>query len=299
MRFIAAGLMLAVLAGAAAGDAEDRYPIKLHRAEKLGNVYEIHFTYDMMATYTAASPTQDAVTKNVPKRVDLTGKLEMQGVDGKGNPAVLKLTVKRMTRGDGRDMIRPGSVIKLARGVKLEVISCNTGPVPDAAMEMIGRFIPAYGTSGKTADDEFGSETPRKVGESWEMNRDATAQELFGDGIDVDPAQLRGKTTLNGVGDEGLRVTTTVTIPNMTLPIVLPAGSKLDLCSATVRNEMIVPLNPKEPINDSKVTVDSQASGHGKDSLIGLDVKAHEVFVFHSTLLPSEDFKAATAAGGT
>ena len=301
MRLKLGMLMLTLCASVARGaDAvPEGYAIKFERADVVGNAYEIHDSYDMAMTETAASPTHDPVSRKVTKHVDFTGRMTVKGVNEKGEATMVVLKVSRMVRADGRDMIRPGSAIRMTVGAENHVEECSTGPVPDAAMEMINRFIPARGTSDKTAEDIFGSVKPRRVNESWGIDGQAASELFAGFGITASAEEISGKATVNGLRVDGLMVTTQIAVPNFTLSVPMPKDAKLDLCSGTTVTQWLLPVDARAQICEVTMTADSMASGHRSETLMGLEVREHEVTTFHSAIVArGNPAVGQTASGG-
>ncbi|MGN6367122.1 MAG: hypothetical protein ACTHN5_02565 [Phycisphaerae bacterium] len=285
MRMKSGMLALMLWAGVARAEEGGGYPILFERASAVGNVYEIHDVYDLALTQTVASPTHDPVETKTTKHVDFTAQVKVKEVSERGEVTDMVLKVNRMVRADGRDMIRPGSVIRMKTGTENHVEECSTGPVPDAAMAMINRFIPPRGTSGKTMDDLFGSKVPRRMNDTWGIDREAASERLAGQGIAVNAEEISGKTTVNGLRVDGLMVTTEMTVPNMTLPIPMPREVKLDLCSVKGVARYLLPVDPRGEISDVTMTMDSMASGHRTDTMMGLEVRAHEVMTVHAAIV--------------
>ena len=296
------GILALALWGSAARGVDtvpEGYPIKFWRADVVGNTYEIHDSYDMGMTETAASPTHDPVTKKVTKHVDFTGRMTVKAVNEKGQATEVVLKVIRMVRADGRDMIRPGSMIRMTVGPENHVEECSTGPVPDAAMEMINRFIPARGTSDKTIEDIFGSRKPRRANETWGIDSQAASEFFAGFGITASAEEISGKTTVNGLRVDGLMVTTQITVPNYTLSAAMPKDGKLDLCNATTVTQWLLPVDPRAQICDVTMTCDSMASGHRLVTLIGIEARAHEVTTIHWAITArGKPAVGQTASGG-
>jgi hypothetical protein len=302
MRMIGAVIgfaFLGVLPSIAAG-ADPTYVVKLHRAEVVGQIYDVHDVFENTSVCTVVSPEGEPQTKTVTIRADLTGRVNVLAVDEKGDASLLNLTVKRLVRADGRDMMRPGTVIKLSRDDKTKVVSSSTGPVPDAAMVVVGRFFPSQGTSGKTVDDVYGSSKARKVGESWGIDTDAAGQKLFGEGLGLDPTQLKGRTVLKGVetvnDTPAFRVITSMTLPNLTLPDAVPPQVKMDQCYGTIEMNSLLPVDEKVLPIETKSILEDTITGHRTDTLVGVEIKIREVDTEQITPVVSPEERAAADA---
>jgi len=278
------------------------YAIKLHRPDVVGAVYDVHDVFDNKTVTTIVSPEGEPKITTVVTRVDLTGQLKVLAVDEKGDASLFDLTVKRLVRADGRDMIRPGTVIQFSRDDKTHVVSSSKGPVPDAAMFVLGRFFPDRGTSDKTVDDMFGSSKARKVGESWGIDADAAGEMLFGEGFGLDPTLLKGSSTLKGLetanGVQALRVITSMTLPNLTLPGAVPPRIKMDRCDGTLEISSLLPLNEKLSPPETKRIMDDTIVGHNTQTLMAVEIKIREADTEQMTPIVEEGPNAEAAVGG-
>src|SRR5262249_36202907 len=112
-RCLAMVFMLALCSTALAEEAT--YPIHLNRKAKAGEVCDAHIAAeDTQLTMVTAPNLPAPQTKRQSLKADLQARIETVEVDGKGNSALKKLTVKKFTETDtGLDLVEPGKTIQV------------------------------------------------------------------------------------------------------------------------------------------------------------------------------------------
>lgn len=240
---------IGVLLAASLGLAEDTtpYPIKLDRASKIGDVYQVHHTVEAHGTSTRTVGTRPPETyPNRPLQGELSGRCEVTEVDGKGNETGLSITVQKFIV-DTKEAFPSGTIlaIKCSRApVTYKVEGKEVSGQPASVLHLL---YPPIREATIGDDDCFGSKAPRKVGESWPVNAESIAQHSsFGD-VEVDPKKVTGEATLKGVESvrdtQVLRLVTKYSMTDFLKPTDLPATISIGASKTTFELTRLLPVD--------------------------------------------------------
>jgi hypothetical protein len=275
MKLSRAGMYLVVLCGSAslAMGADQTYPIKMDRPFKVGDAYEVHVVIDTSnhdTRLTAGATT--AEKRDLEFQGELSGRVDIVGVDKKGNDTVFSVTVTKFTMGaDKKELVASGKIIDVARSSREVNFSLRGGgTLSDEAKFALSQVYQELNSSDVSDDEVFGSKTPRKVGESWPLNSEAAAKQAAGAGIDADPKQLTGETKLEAVetvrGVQAVRLDTKVNMakarPSNPPPTIKIQDSDLKMEVITVFSTegTLPPLEVEKTMDTSSSLVNSSPS---------------------------------------
>ena len=276
---VALAVVLAVAAMPARG-ADTAYPIKLARASKVGDAYDVQHTIEAVSSSTATPAGSPPQIQSQTIKAELQGSCVVTEVDAHGLQRGLKLTVKKFSVGDARDAVAPGMVIAITRGEKDSTFVVAGGEELSADVKnALTIAYPPLPKSEITDDDAIGSKTPRKVGESWPINADAAAQQATQSGVEVDAKKITGSSVLKAVekvnGGEALRIVTDITATGVKPPN-LPNGISVDSSELKSHSDCVVPTDEKlTPVeNTDTMDIHLSCSSAGATGM-KLEIKSH------------------------
>jgi hypothetical protein len=197
-------LVAALCAPAAVRADETAYPIKLIRPSKVGQKIKLEgdASQDMKITVDAGNGAQPAQAKT--QSVAFVGQGEILEVakDGRTTKMSYTFTTLKTTtpQGSAEPLPKDAVVIAELKNGKTE-FSLKSGILSPAAQEVLPMVVALDG--GSRDDEIFGADKARKVGESWDINAAAMADDLKAKELEVDATKLSGKTTLVGVKNAG------------------------------------------------------------------------------------------------
>jgi len=237
---------------------KESYPIQLHRAWKVGDIYDTHAILEQteIATITLADLPPQVKTREI--KANLQAQVKILEVSEHGKATSLELTVKKFTDETGKNLIDTDKVIAVKRDAEQSSFTSKTGEdVSEEAKSFLKRLYPPE--RGGTGDDAiFGDKMPRKVGESWPIDLEAGAKSFSQGGLTVDPKEMTGTTTLKAIeevnGEKALRIVGTIEMTNLKPPA--PAGVTVESCSMKAQYSGLYPLNVSQPQAENEVTSD-------------------------------------------
>ena len=206
-----------------AAPTDETYTLQIHRPRRAQDTYDVHNTILRVASGTSASAYHPELSSlNGRMFGDLTGRVQVDQVDKQGQEVAVTLTIHHFLRSNGKDMIKPGTIIHILRKADSVEFNGDKGAqVPDEARILLEYIYPHLNPSQVTQDQALGSTKPVKPGDSWEFNKEVAAKWLAGEGLTVKPKDLKGKVTFNGPDTsgaaKGIRVSTTLSADNVTL----------------------------------------------------------------------------------
>jgi len=199
---VAVSLSVGADAPATAPAGGKAYTIKLSRPSKVGDRYRLMTRGSDHNSLVVKANGQTVQQENEALGVQLVGVVTVLAVDQQG--AVLKKSIlieKFVMTKNGttsRPLAKGSVVIAESQGGK-KVLSLQGGKLSDDAEKALGPVITVK-TSKNTADDAFGSKTPRRVGETWPVNANSIARGL-GERLGLAAESIKGQVKLVGVAD--------------------------------------------------------------------------------------------------
>ncbi|MHC5113569.1 MAG: hypothetical protein ACYTGP_03975 [Planctomycetota bacterium] len=243
--------------------AATEYRIRLHRPMEVGQVMHVR-GFGMQEQFTTAEmPNGTQPTQGSRLHVDFEAEGKVLAVDAKGRPSRVSYQVLKC------EMRRDGSPQVIAEPGTTIVASEEAGATNKTIFEIDGRrvdsdahaaltIVAALDNESMTQDEVLGTDQPRTVGESWDVNR-AKMAELFRQQSKspVAPENVSGTTTLTGVttqdGYPCLVVHSNITTENAVPGIDdIPAGFEIEKGSMTMSIQQTLPEDTNLPsLSDS------------------------------------------------
>ena len=277
--------------------ADEAYPVKLFQPDVVGSVEDVHYVLEQRSESTIALPSRDPQVATKVMKGDLTGRTETLAVDGAGLPTSIKLTVKKLLRADGRDMIKPGAVVEIHRTPAESTFKPGEGVViSDEAKAFLTLLFPKLSSAG-SGDLVFGSVTPRKAGESWEINKDEAVKMMATQGTKVSARDIQGKTTLKAVemvdGKPTLRVVSNLNAQN----VALAEAPQLNGCEMKMTQTLLQPADPALPPLEMSMAMDMNMHMLNPSNQASAEIKVHVTMNFSGTVVVNPLAKATADAG--
>ena len=214
--------------------ADDAYPLKLTRPNKVGEKFVVTAREDESKT---VSPPGDATSEDSPGFISATfeGAVEIAAVDSNGRPTQLHVVIRELTfatnNGD-RDRLAAGTMIRHnVSGWKAHSRILSDGTLTEyqrTALDMI--FVGIAPSTSSSDDDVFNDGKPKRVGDSWPMQTAAMVKGWTQ--MKVGPENAKGVVTLRALRKLGnkpaLVVTAKMSVTKIELPDPNTAGAQMD-----------------------------------------------------------------------
>lgn len=209
-------------------DPSDRlYSIRLERPAHPGKAGGVDFSYAAVETQrTWYDDTKDpVVTRQSSLGVRLVAAMEFIAVGPDGHATLERLDVRSLTtlddNGNTTDLLPSGSQVYARRSGKRTVFTLNSRyrPAPAAVAAALSHVINLKPKAVIDDDLIFGTTEPRRIGQAWEINRDAAAKAFRYNGIFVRPEDVTGGGRITGTetydGDNCLHVIAEMNVKGM------------------------------------------------------------------------------------
>ena len=184
------------------------YEIRLARANKPGDQLNLSATgkLSMDSTQTLGDAAPKEQKQDI--TVQFEGVEKIVEVDAKGKETKITLTVDKLTQTVGSettDVAPKGTVITCSVSGKkqnYEIDGKAADPGVAQALDVVIQL-----SRGEPSDDEiFGTKEHKKKGDSWDINADLAKSSLAGQTGGGEVSDLSGKTTLDDVAGDNLKV---------------------------------------------------------------------------------------------
>jgi hypothetical protein len=193
----AAALAIVALSSVAAF-AADEFKIKMDRPFKVGDSVRIATNTSVRQSQKAEIGGQASVQTDEFKAT-IEGTETIDAVTEKGGEAV-KLTIK-ITKciKDGADLIPAGSTLT-AENVdgKTQFKVDGTEPADDVK-QVLGELVDTTKPDGSSTDEVFGTDKPKKVGDTWPGKTDLVAKDINDGPIQLTGDQIKAESKLEDV----------------------------------------------------------------------------------------------------
>jgi hypothetical protein len=233
-----------------ASAAEDSYKIQLVRPYKVGDKYatELEATYKTMA--------RSKVNAFVGKA---SGTVTVLAVNEKtGRTTQLSCTVDALTK-DGKSLYPTGTVLTGQKENHASRFTINGQPASKEETQLLEALFDLGDPNETVSEDQIsGATEAKKVGASWQVDRDAAAAGFKEDRLDVSSENVQGDSTLvkleKADGIDAMVFRSDITAKTLKGP----TGSKAKIIGGTFEEveEVVLPLDPSLP------AISGVATGH-------------------------------------
>ena len=223
------------------------YRIQTRRPAKVGAPYQFscQAQYTHKITASAGSTVLQSLRTN--RVVELETRVEVRESDPAGRIASAALHLVRLLSGEGKDRIEllpPGTVVLASRVGDQEQFTVKGKPVDGETQLALSLVSPVRKQDG-IDHEAFGTDSPRQIGESWDINVAPIVASFQKLNVGVNPEDLQGRATLEGVVTVGttecLDLAAKVYIKKLNPP--LPAGLKAKRFFGSIRMTGKLPLD--------------------------------------------------------
>lgn len=255
---------------APAADAAKEYTIKLHRPSKVGEVTEGIVSGTIKESVTVSAEGKVINKKETVIEYKLEGKDETLAVDDKGRATKFSFTVTKFVQiKDGQEVkiVAPGKVILGERIAKEEVFQFKDSqePLSAEAIKILKHGGPSVSSGGPTDDEIMGSDKPRKVGDSWDINSELAAKDMLQSfGMAVAKEDIKGQMRIAGAartnGVDCLDIRMDLALSPFPLPPGLPDGAKVLSGKLTASSSQLLPVDVTLPVLTAEKTMTGKVS---------------------------------------
>ena len=190
------------------------YAIRLARPLKPGDELKLSVTAKMAQTTTQAVNDGAPQERKQEVSVQFDGTEKVIAVDANGKETKVTLTADKFTQtvggGDPTDVVPKGTVIDCAVVDAKPDFQIDGKPAEHAVSQAASMVVDL--SHGQHTDDEvFGAKEHKKKGDSWDMNTDLAKADLGNSAAGAEFSDLTGKTTLDDVTGDTMKVTAHMT----------------------------------------------------------------------------------------
>jgi hypothetical protein len=171
----------------------------LDRPSKVGDKAALEYVYALLDTSTTTWQGRDPQTKEQELGAHLICDIEIKDVDDRGQVLAEELTVRKCTSLKGKDEVEllPEGTKLIARVKdKSTLFLVNGSPASDNVRQALGCLLWLYRSKdAPSIDAQYGTTSPRKIGESWPIDAKLTCADLASNDAQVDPDDVSGTVT--------------------------------------------------------------------------------------------------------
>ena len=245
------------------------YPIVLSRPRRAGERYHRTAETQEENRVTAVFTDRPMQTRENSTRLSLDADVEVLAVDKRLESKIrIRIGSIRFLRDGHEELLVPGPATLVAerKGGETHFTSAQGGELPDKVQAELRRVFDL--SEDMNADDRsFGTDTPRSVGDTWPVRKDAIAGEARRHGLRVDPETLHGEARLEGLaqrqGQACLRIGIAVEARNLS-GFPMPPGFQLTRTLAQIQVSALYPTDTRKRVLESTETTSFEFTGLGK-----------------------------------
>jgi len=262
------------------------YQVKLRRPRQPGDRENIHYVAMEKQTKVTRVGPQVVGEETKARRVELEGLLTVRDVNEPGQVIASQIVVQKCTAqtSEGvRELARSGQVLEIVRGDP-PTVTLDQQPVSEDDQDLFDLVLSLDPPAPPTEDEALGSSQPVQVGASWPIDAQLTAASMSRPDMVLDPARLRGQTSVLGVEDvdgrECLDVQVLVEIRGVQMAN-LPPNATLLSSEMQVQMRALFPTDlVTPPVRDEaamRLHFQIGVAREGPQGVIDLTVERHEL----------------------
>lgn len=179
----------------------------------------------------------------------LEGEAQVVALNEDGRQQELQVTIESFTiEVDGQEQspLPRGTVVRVVRGEPSRIL-IDGEDVEGQLAEILGLVLP----DGPDRDEDatFGTDVPRRVGDSWPIDPEATAAMLEAMRLEADDSAIDGTMTLASRDETTYRVEGRLDVNSMRMP--MPPNTTLESANLESRFEWKLPIDETAPVLES------------------------------------------------
>lgn len=240
-----------------AADTELRYPVLLSRPDRIGERFRLDAVVERHIISHVVQGAQAPEEKRINLRTVFSAEVTVRSINTRQFADALDLTLVSMTSHDATipapmTILAPGARISAHASKGKTLFTMDGSPLTETQSQELALFV-SVDAGQEREKDVFGSAVPRKVGESWQVDRIAASRLLQMIG-QIDPSAIRSESKLDSVfqkeGETFLSVTS-----RLTADTIAPEKGKprWDSCKLLFTSGVLQPFSPasKRPRTES------------------------------------------------
>jgi len=222
------------------------YQILLTRPNKVGDKFDISSEGYELNKIVATINGETADNSQETIGIEFQGSIQVLAIDSNKVPSKVSITIGKLIKIQDESrtpfirqevktpLLAKGTIVNASVVSDKEVFTVDNTPVSEDIQKLLSMVI-TLGKGRATDNDIFGSAVPRKVGDTWEINREKAAEGVSEAELRVDKDDIEGTTTLKDVvtvdGTKCLNINAQLKVKNISPP--MPSG--IVIKKATVR----------------------------------------------------------------
>lgn len=284
------------------------YPIRMGRPDRVGGVVLVQAEGKQSMTGMGMVSGQPTPFPERITAVSLHYKREVLAINENRMATKLKLTLgksKCTVNGVALALPRAGSVIEVKRENDKRVFLKDRFPLPEPIQEALG-IVVELGDGRDEEDLQFGTNSPKEVGDSWDVNAENILVILGREiGLVGDPEKIVGKTKLEAVEKNNdvdcMRVATHFEIRDVKSAFFVDKEMGLKLTSANMKvdQKALLPIETDLQPHSLQVNFVLEAKGTGEIEENGvkapfsMEIKMEEWTDLKMTVVPPKNNQPA------
>jgi len=178
----------------------ERHPVHIHRAftagQRLAVVVDAHQIMEVVVEGTE----QEVAGLTEELRIHLEGEITIRDVAEDGRAAHATLVINRfIDPEDDAEILPAGTVIVAQRDEDGMDIGIADGEITADQGLLLSLAFPLERPGSRLGDELMGTESPKGINDTWEINREFMAEDMVQDGFAVTETNITGETRLADV----------------------------------------------------------------------------------------------------
>lgn len=215
------------------------YKIRLHRPFAVGAEFRQSTASEQTFRSSAAAGSRSLKQDRKSAKAEFESTVKVLAVDAKGQITKAQHTVQKCTLAAGGEKrsLMPSATIVIAAAGKTDSEFLVDGLPPNPEQKQALSMTVFLNKTEHTADDMFGTDAPKKVGESWPISSDRFSIVFGEQALQGNKEPIRGESFLEGVVALGniqcLEISSKVMLKNQPIPV--PPSAKVKNALAVFR----------------------------------------------------------------
>ncbi len=271
--------------------AEEAFEITFFRPYQPGQQYAVTFEAESEKRQQISRRSREADPEVTRQQVRLRGEMEVLAVGADGDISEARYHIQEFAgtaKGAAIPGLQPGDTLH-ARLESDETRYYKDGvALPDALAELLALIIRFRSPDRPRDTESFAADTPKAVGERWQVNRERAAASLTRDQVRVAPEAISGEVvlqeTLTHAGLEAYRLAGNLHVTRMEMD--MPRMSRLESAEMEMSHEGVYPVDTTRQPLDTRTTATLEAHAQGTGLARFLQFHIRETRTMHAVMTP-------------
>ncbi len=272
------------------------YEIRLTRPDKVGERFRATVSARTVRKMAMSVGGRVVRKESEAFTLDLEGDVTILAIDKRERASKASCKIIKLDRVEGeerKELLPKGTVVVTAIEEGKQVFRIGEHKVDESIESALSSLVELR-RGDVTVDEAFGTPDRKKVGDSWPINREKTAQEFAAHDMPVAAERLQGKTTLEKVvkvGDaECLQISRDIRVKGLKVPA--PPGLRLGESKARMVVTDLMPVDVEGPGLETRFIgrIEVQFVGRQEPGApeVFLDVSMGDTKLFKRSEIPAE-----------